>query len=103
MTTANKAWSTRRRRSNKAGKNDPCRSFYDPQIEVPSGGRQRSRPRAVALGGAIDRTLEWGGADERARLPPDQLLVQHLGRGPDPVGDISELQLSKKFEQGRLV
>jgi hypothetical protein len=27
MTTANKAWSTRRRRSNKAGKNEPVRSF----------------------------------------------------------------------------
>ena len=55
------------------------------------------------MGGALRRALEGGSADECGRFRIDQLLVERLGRGPDPVGDIGEFQLSKKFEQGTLV
>jgi hypothetical protein len=55
------------------------------------------------LSGSLRRALEGGSADECGRFRIDQLLVERLGRGPDPIGDIGEFQLSKKFEQGRLV
>ena len=75
----------------------------DLQIEVSGGGGQRSGSDPVAVGGAIAAAFEWGGADERARFRVDQLLIERLGRDPDPVGDIGELQLGKQVEQGRLV
>ncbi|GGF24447.1 hypothetical protein GCM10011399_17450 [Subtercola lobariae] len=43
------------------------------------------------------------GADECRSFRVDQLLVQGLGRDPDPIGDVGEFELSKKIEQGRLV
>lgn len=45
--------------------------------------------------------FERSGADERGRFRLDQLLVQIFGCGTDPVGDVGELQLSEKFEQGQ--
>ena len=57
----------------------------------------------VAVRRALGRPLERGGADERGRFRVDQLLVERLGRDPNPVGDIGEFQLAKKVEQGRLV
>jgi len=55
------------------------------------------------VGGAATGALEQGRADHRSRFCTNQLLVEPVGRGPDPVGDIGEFQLSKKFEQGKLV
>jgi len=55
------------------------------------------------VGGAVTCALKGGSADECGRFRIDQLLVERLGRGPDPIGDIGEFQLSKKFEQCRLV
>jgi hypothetical protein len=52
-----------------------------------------------ALGGALER----GGPDERSSFRINELLVEGLGRNPDPVGNIGEFQLGKQVEQGRLV
>ena len=58
---------------------------------------------AFAVGNAIARAFERGGADERGRLGVDQLLVERFAREADSVGDIGEFELAKKVEQGRLV
>ena len=55
------------------------------------------------MGAALTGALERASTDKRGRFRVDQLLIKGLGRGADPVGDIGELQLSKKFEQGRLI
>jgi hypothetical protein len=43
------AWSTRRRRSNKLGKNDPTHSLGIRSSKIPSRGRQQRLPMPVAL------------------------------------------------------
>lgn len=75
----------------------------DLQIQVPSAGRQRPGPGAVALGRARLGAFERGGADKRGGLSLDELLIQGFGRGADPVGYIGEFKLAKQVEQGRLV
>jgi hypothetical protein len=91
MTTANNAWSTRRRRSNNEGKNDPARSF---------GIRNsRSQPLCSAAvaggrcaGSAAQGCAGWGGADHRGELGLDQGLVDRLGRLADAVIDLRDLE-----------
>ncbi len=34
--------------------------------------------------------MRWSGTDERRSLRVDQLLIERLGRCPDPIGDIGE-------------
>jgi hypothetical protein len=66
-------------------------------------GRHGSRAGAVAVGSALGRPFERGGADERGRLPLDHLLIRGFRRGPDPVGDVGEFQLAGQVKQGRLI
>ena len=85
MTTANNAWSTRRRRSSREGKNDPARSLgirssRSPAVVVSVRGRLPLRC-AVRSGAAFP----GAGTDHRGQLGVDQRLVDRLRRGPDPV------------------
>ena len=80
-----------------------CAQLRNSQPQVPRVSSQRPGPRAIAPGASLRRALEGGSADERGRFRIDQLLVERLGRGPYPVGNIGKFQLSKKFEQGNLV
>jgi hypothetical protein len=57
ITTANNAWSTRRRRSNKRGEERPRPQLGDPQLQIPGRGRQQPRAVAVALGQPLGRAL----------------------------------------------
>jgi len=75
----------------------------DPQIKFPSRGGQHPSSGAVAVVGAILGAFERSSADERGRLPLNQLLIQRLARDPDPVSGLGEFQLTKKVKQGRLV
>jgi hypothetical protein len=77
--------------------------FRDRQVQIPGGRGQHPGAGAVAVGAALGRPLERAGADERGRFGIDQLLVERLGRDPNPVGDVGEFQFAKKVEQGRLV
>ncbi|GGK87055.1 hypothetical protein GCM10007382_03750 [Salinibacterium xinjiangense] len=52
------------------------------------------------VSGAILGAFERSSTDERGRFRVDQLLVQRLGRDPDPVGDIGEFELAKKVKPG---
>ena len=58
MTTANSAWSIRRRRSSRHGKNDPVRSFgirssRSPAVVVSIRGRVPLRMRDAVLGALV--------------------------------------------------
>ena len=90
----------RLRRSSSAGENVPARSFFDAQIQLPGRGCQSPLTGPVAVGGSCVAAFERASADERGRLPLDQLLVERLGRNSNSVG---ELQLAEEVEQGRLV
>lgn len=81
----------------------PLPQLRNLQRQIPSGRRQRAGTRAVPQRGSIDVPFERARANERGRLPLDQLLIEHLRRRPDPVGDIGELQLGEEVEQGRLI
>ena len=103
MITANSDWSTRRRRSNSDGKNDPVRSFgicssRSPAVVLIVSGR-------CPLRCAVRASVRWCGlrADHRGQLGLDQRLVDRLGCLPDPVVNISGFERLQHFEQGRLV
>ncbi|MCS3842375.1 hypothetical protein HDC95_000640 [Microbacterium sp. AK031] len=57
----------------------------EPQLEIPSRGRQGARAGAIALRGPRRSALERGGADERGRFRIDQLLIERFRRDTDPV------------------
>ena len=91
MTTANSAWSTRRRRSSSEGKNDPARSFgirssRSPAVVVSVRGRLPLRCAVRSVG-----AFPGAGADHRSELGIDQRLVDRLRRGADAVLDTSSL------------
>jgi len=81
----------------------PLPELRDPQLQIPRRRRQGPRAGAVALRGACRGAFERGGADERGRFRVDQLLIERLGRRPNPVGDIGEFQFPEELEEGRLV
>ena len=55
------------------------------------------------MSGAVRGPFERGSADLRGSFRVDQLLIERLGRRPDPVSDISEFQFPEELEEGRLV
>jgi hypothetical protein len=78
------------------------------KVGVPSktAAKESSRYPSPALRRAVNGALPGAGADHRGRLGIDQLLIQVLGRHPDPVGDVGVLQRREQVEQveqGRLV
>src|SRR5690606_1422688 len=75
----------------------------DPQIQLPSGRGDRLGAGAVALDDPVRSPLERARANERGSFCVDQFLIELLGRGPDPVGHLSGLQLGQQIKQGRLV
>jgi ribosomal protein L37AE/L43A len=85
------------------GEERPGAQLGDPQVQVPGRRRQHPVPRPVAQRCAGIGALPGAGADHRRRLGVDQLLIQALGRGPDPVADVGVLQCGQQVEQGRLV
>lgn len=81
----------------------PGAQLRDPQLQLARCGRESAGAGAVALRGAVRGAFERGSTDERGRFRIDQLLVERLGRDPDPVGDIGEFQFPEELEEGRLV
>ena len=82
MTTANRAWSTRRRRSISAGRNDPVRSLGIRSARSPASVdslRGREPLRWLLRDGLRSQRL---GADRGRQLGLDQCLVHRLGRDP---------------------
>ena len=63
MTTANSAWSTRRRRSSSDGKNDPARSFGIRSSRSPAVVVSVRDRRPVALRRPLIGALPGAGAD----------------------------------------
>lgn len=53
------------------------------------------------MGGAVGVALERRGADVRARLRIDELLVNRFRRQTDPLGDMGERGLRKVVKQGQ--
>ena len=102
MITAYRAWSTRRRRSNNDGRNDPVGSFGIRSSRSPARGRQHSRSVTITLPGSGVAALVGFGTDHRGQLGLDQRLVDGCRRLPDPVGQIGLLDRIQDFEQGRL-
>ena len=93
MTTANSAWSTRRRRSSSDGKNDPVRSFGIRSSRSPA---VVDRPRPGPLRCAVRvRCVPGFGADPAVSSVVDQRLVHRLGRDPDPFVGIGRLSASR--------
>lgn len=74
MITACSAWSMRRRRSSSAGKNEPCRSFADRELDIAAGGGEGLGAGAVAVGGAVLGAFVAAGAEGRGQLGLNQLL-----------------------------
>ena len=64
----------------------------DPQLQLPRGGGEGPQPGPVALRRTVRGAFERGSADERSCFRVDQLLVERLGRDPDPVVHIGEFQ-----------
>jgi hypothetical protein len=98
MITANRAWSTRRRRSSRAGKNEPVRSF---------GIRNRRSPLAWTTCGGGNRcaglvrdgVCSQGWAPIVAdQLRLDQGLVHRLGRDPDAFTGLASLEYVENLE-----
>ena len=73
--TANSAWSTCRRRSNRLGKNDPARSLGMRSAQIPGRGRQQPWP-VPAYSRASVRM--WPGADHAGEAGLDEGLVDRL-------------------------
>ena len=102
MITANSAWSTRRRRSSRLGKNDPARSFgicssRSPAVVVKVRGRCPLRcARRVS-------TRSNGPCRSPRSLRLDQRLIDRLGRLPDTVTDVGDLEHIQHLQLGRLV
>jgi hypothetical protein len=102
MTTANRAWSTRRRRSNKLGKNDPARS-----LGIRSSKSQPWSPTPLAggrcAGPPIGRALVRSSAEHLCELGLDQGLVDGLGGLADAVIHLRNLACVQDLQQCRLV
>lgn len=56
----------------------------------------------VALRGPRLGALVWSGTDHRGQLGFNRRLIQRLGRGADPVINLSALECLQSLQQGRL-
>ena len=81
----------------------PDPQLRDLQFQVAGGRGQHPRAMPVALRQPAARALMRTGADHRGELGLDQRLIDRLGRRPDPILDIRDLQYLQQLEQGRLI
>ena len=74
----------------------------DAQLDVAGLGREGPLPAAVAMGGALVRTLVAAGADRLGRLEIDQLLEHEGDPTPDEIQALAGPDRIQQLGQGRL-